>query len=321
MSESLDRVRGHVSALLDLRRYDEAAQAARSGLVAEPDDPTLTLLLAAALCNNGDRRQALPVATRAVALLPENPVAHRILGWVHFLNGRDPKAADQLTRALSLDPHDPATHAMRAEMLLVQARRTNGIRRSYLPLTAEADQHAADVVKLTPTAAAGYLLHAKVCLVRADAASAETWARKALSLEPNHPEGHEILGKIAQLQGQPTEAAEHFLSAGMLEPRSRTPIKLIRRLRSGSADLFGRPDRATRIRRAVAFALVFAAVAALCVAAGFPDRAGPFGLLAATYVGLVHHAALRWKARRAMPGHARRALARDRRLRGWRSLR
>ena len=321
MSESLDSLRSRVSALLGLRRYDEAAQAARSGLATAPGDPTLTLLLAVALCNNGDRREALPVATHAVALLPESPVAHRTLGWVLFLNGRDRKGAHHLAHALSLDPHDPATHALRAEMLLVQAHRTNGIRRYYLPLTAEAEQHAAEVVTLTPSAAAGYLLRAKACLVRADAAGAQTWTREALSLEPNHPEGHELLGKIAQLQGEPAEAAEHFLSAGMLEPRSRTPITLLRRLRSGSADLFGRPDRAARTRHAIGFVLVFAAVAALCIAAGFSDRAGPFGLLAAAYAALIHHAVRRWKARRAMPGKARGALARDRQLRGWRPSR
>jgi Flp pilus assembly protein TadD len=165
MSESLDRTRGHVSAL-DLRRYDEAARAARSGLAAQPDDPVLTLLLAVALCNNGDRRQALPVAGRAVALLPDNPVAHRTLGWALFMKSRDPKAADRLTHALSLDPHDPVTHAMRAEMLLTQAQRTNGTRRSYQPLAAEAEQHAAEVVRLTPAAPAGHLLHAKMCLLR-----------------------------------------------------------------------------------------------------------------------------------------------------------
>jgi Flp pilus assembly protein TadD len=322
MSASPGSVRGHVSALLHLRRHDDAVRAARGGLAVEPDDPELTLLLALALCNSGDHRHALPVARRAVALRPDDPVAHRTLGWVLLNNGRGAQAANHLAHALSLDPYDPATHALRAEMLLLQAQRTNGIRWYYIPLTAEAEQHAAEVVRLNPAAAAGYLLHATACLVRADAVGAETWARKALSLEPDHPRGHEILGKVAQLQGEPTAAAEHFLSAGRIEPRSRAPVKLLQRLRTGPVDLFGRPDRATRVRRSVAFVVAFVIVAVVCVAVGAADRAGPFALLAAACVALVHHAVQRWKARHVISADARRALTRDRKLRGcrWRGL-
>lgn len=324
MTESLSRAREQARALIQLGRYDQAVLAARDGLAAQPDDPALMLLLAVALSEADPGRGALDVAKRAVALQPESVVAHRTLGWLLFKNGRG-KAADHLVHAISLDPHDVTAHVLRAEMLLVQAQRAAGSKRVSRRFATEAETHAAEVMRLNPAAAAGRLLHAKACLIRGEAADSEAWARKALSLESGHPGGHRILGLVAQLRGETQAAADHFLEAGKLEPTNRNPIKLMRQLRSGGVDFAGRSHLAgpsplaTRVGLAVRMALVFVVVVVALVALGASEAAAPVGVTVMAWYAILKVAVgQRWKARRSMSDDARRALARDRELRGWR---
>jgi tetratricopeptide (TPR) repeat protein len=288
-------------ALIGLGRYDEAAAAARSGLTSTPDDPDLALLYASALCETRDP-DALAAARHAVALQPDRAATHRVLGWAIYRTGRYAQAADVLAHAISLDPRGAETHVMRAEALLKMAPGSRMQRRMRDALTDEAHAHAAEAVRLRPSTAGGYLVHAKACLAQGDPAGARGWAERALSVEPDHPVGHQVLGLAAQLRGDTAAAADHFVDAGKLDPRSNTPITLLRGLRTslpvGVVTIFV----AIRVAGAVGGALGGAAVAVAMVVTVVPAV-----LAYRTYGG-------RWRARRQMSDEARRALARDRRL-------
>jgi tetratricopeptide (TPR) repeat protein len=226
MTQALDRTR----ALIGLRRWEEAAAEARAGLASDPRDADLALLYAIALCEARDE-EALAAAQQAVALQPDAAKAHQILGWATYGSGRYAQAADVLAHAISLDPHDAESHVMPAEALL---RMTQGHRRMDHTLAAEAHAHAEEAVRLRPSAAGGYLVHAKACLAEGSAAGATAWAAEGLSVEPDNPVGHQVLGLAARQRGDLRSASDHFVDAGRLDPHSDRPIKLLRNPRAVS---------------------------------------------------------------------------------------
>jgi Flp pilus assembly protein TadD len=293
--------RERASTLIKLGRHHEAARAARDGLRTAPDDPGLTLLLAVALCETGDTVEAHTVARRAVALRPDSPIAHRTLGWTVYKRGHHAEATGHLAHAIALDPHDSETHIMRAEALLKQAQRARlrtGHRRK---LIAEADRHAAEAAQLEPTAASGYLMHGKACVARSDAAGARMWAERALALEPDHPVGHQILGLAAQIRGDTRAAADHYVDAGKLNPRSGASMKMLRSVRA-SLPVSG---------------IAFFVLARIVLAFGQLVGGIVLFLTFVVLAGMLGYRVLgsRWHARRNMSDEARTALARDRDLR------
>jgi Flp pilus assembly protein TadD len=296
--------RERASSLIKLGRHREAADTARAGLTAEPDDPGLTLLLAVALCETGDTTEAHAVAERAVALRPDSAIAHRTLGWTIYKRGRHGEATDHLAHALTLDPHDSEAHIMRAEALLKQAQRSRLRTGRRGELITEADGHAAEAVRLEPAAASGHLMHGKACVARSDPAGAEVWARKALALEPDHPVGHQILGLAAQISGDTRAAADHYLDAGKLNPRSGASMKMLKSLRT-SLPMSG---------------LAFFVLARVVLALGQLVGGIVLVLTLLVLAGLLLYRVFgsRWHARRTMSVEAREALARERDLRGRR---
>ena len=300
-SDARERTR----ALIGLRRWADAATAARTGLAGDPADAELALLYASALCEAGDRAEALVAARRAVELQPDSPRAHTVLGWAAYKAGRYAEAAALLAHALALDPHDAESHVMRGEALIKQVPASRLQRRRRDALTAEAHAHAAEAVRLRPAAAVGYLVHAKACLAQGDPAGARSWAERGLSVEPDQPVGHQILGLAAQIRGDTTTAADHFVDAGKLDPRSDTPITLLRGLRT-SLPVAG-----------IAIFIVLRLARVLGLAAGGAVAVVVVVAVVAGFVGYRVYGS-RWQARRKMSDQARSALARDRALRGRR---
>jgi tetratricopeptide (TPR) repeat protein len=296
-------VRERTRALVRLRRYAEAAATARSGLAGEPDDPELAYLYASALSSAGNHAEALPAARRAVGLQPGSARAQQVLGWASYKAGHHADAAAVLAHAISLDPHDAESHVMRADALIKLVPRSRLAWQRRDALTAEAHAHAAEAVRLRPAGAEGYLVHAKACLAQGDPAGARGWAERGLAIEPDHPVGHQILGLAAQIRGDTAVAADHFVDAGRLDPRSDTAIRLLRGLRTTLP---------------VGGIAVFVALRAASLLGASADGAAALAVVAIlAFVGYRVYGA-RWHARRRMSDQARLALARDRELRGHR---
>ena len=302
MSSPSDSARERARALLGLRRYPEAAAAAREALASAPDDPDLLVVLAAALCESGRAAEAFPAAQQAVALRPGDAYAARTLGWVTHKLGREREAADILAHALTLDPHDAETHVMRAETLLAQAHRTRIPGKGRTALFDGAWGHAAEAVRLEPGRAGGYLLHGKVSVARGNGGVAEMWARKGLEVEPDHPVGHQVLGMAAQIRGDTRAAADHYVQAGKLNPRSGSSMKLLRGIRAAG------PISGIALFVLVRIVLVIGRSAGGVVAGA---------IVVVAVAGFVGYRFVwpRWQARRSMSPEARQALARDRQLR------
>ncbi|HEY7069684.1 MAG TPA: hypothetical protein VH479_06215 [Acidimicrobiales bacterium] len=297
MTDPQGGAKDRARALIGMGRYDEAATAAREGLAGEPADPQLALLYAIALCETRDK-DAVAAARRAVELQPDRAKAHQVLGWATYRSGHFARAADLLAHAISLEPHDSESHVMRAEALIRMVSGSRAHRRMDHKLTAEAHAHAAEAVRLRPTSAGGYLAHAKACLAERDPAGATHWAEQALSVAPDNPIGHQVLGLAARQRGDVRSAADHFVEAGKLDPRSDAPIRMLRDLRTGLPGI-------------IALLVIFRLLGLFDLALG-PAIGGIVFVVGVLAVLGYRVYGARWNARRKMSAHARQVLERDR---------
>jgi Flp pilus assembly protein TadD len=292
-----------VQALIKLGRFPEATTMARQGLTTTPDSASLNLLLSIALCETGDHDEAVAAARRAVALRPEHYAAHRTLGWSTYKAGRADEAKTILTHALSLNPDDVMTHVMLADVLLKTVPRhlpRRALRRSNV--VQEIDRHGAEAIRLDPDRADGYAIRAKASVLEEDAFHASSWAHEALKREPDNPIAHQVLGMSAQLVGDTKAAADHYVAAGKLNPRS-----------SGSTALL------KGLRKRAPIGVMLTVVLIRVVPAPFSNGSGVLlaigvGLLLAV-LAFVWFVWPKWNARRAMSAEAQQVLARDRELR------
>ncbi len=99
------------SAMLDVRRFDEAAELLSRVVAAEPESSRAWCLMARARLGADRYTEAVTAANRAVALDPADEWPHRLASNVHFLSGKVSLARSDLTdarehqeRALALDP-------------------------------------------------------------------------------------------------------------------------------------------------------------------------------------------------------------------------
>lgn len=294
------KARAH--ALIGLKRYADAADAARSGLVADPHDADLYILVALGSCESGRPDDAVEAGRRAVALAPSHAAAHRALGLALGKAKQHGAAAGALAEAINLDPWHAHSHVVRAETLLHMSGGVLRRAKHRRELFAEADRHAAEAVRLDPNDAGGYFVHAKVALARKDGGIADKWALRGLAREPDHHVGHQLRGLAAEMRNEPGSAADHFVAAGKLDPRSRTSTSLLRGVRASLP-----------IGVLAAYIIVRVLVVSGRAIGGVVAVAA--GVLAIAFLAW-YLLAPRWQARRVMSPAARQALDRDRRLRG-----
>jgi tetratricopeptide (TPR) repeat protein len=223
-----------VRSLLELGRADDAAAEALRILAGDPNDGMAHTMAATALTEAGRPDEALTHADRAIALLPDTPEPMAQRGWALHRLGQYAKAADAMRMAIGLAPYELDYHAMLVDILARQraalplARRTRG---GAAGILGEMNAHANVVLDAAPADPLGHLLKAKAALARGRTAMARVHAKDALAIEPNHPLGHQILGIVAQEEGDASEASDRFLAAARADPSKDTSLRLLRKLR------------------------------------------------------------------------------------------
>jgi tetratricopeptide (TPR) repeat protein len=135
------------TALYDLRRWDDAVDAARAGLRRAPDDFVLLDVLALAELERGSRRRAREAIEEAIARYPENALLHahraHILARARrpFRRASYKKARSAVEEALRLDPRSEAALRVRARLaVLSRDRRALAYGSELLALNPEDDR-------------------------------------------------------------------------------------------------------------------------------------------------------------------------------------
>jgi tetratricopeptide (TPR) repeat protein len=109
MSSSLDQTRQDVLALLEETKFESAAELARDGVDAYPDDPTLTMLYGLALVQMGEIDEGTRYLKLATELDPHDPQAFHNVALALYNQGEFQEAEVFVQEALRLDPEHEAS--------------------------------------------------------------------------------------------------------------------------------------------------------------------------------------------------------------------
>jgi Flp pilus assembly protein TadD len=197
------------SAMLDLRRFDEAAELLARVVAAEPESSRAWCLLARAHLGADRFAEAVEVANRAVALDPSDEWPHRLASNALVHLGNYPDAQRAAGAACGLAPSYWQTHVCVAQAALAAQR-----------LDAAADA-AARARALAPTEPDVHFLSGKVSLARGDLAGAREHQERALALDPAHSGAMNELGRIRLRRHDAAGAVRHFINAARATPDER----------------------------------------------------------------------------------------------------
>ena len=194
------------SAMLDVRRFDEATALLARVVAAEPESSRAWCLMARAHLGTERYTDAIDAANRAVALDPADEWPHRLASnaLVHLGNYPDAlRAADQACR---LAPGFWQTHVCVAQAALAGHRLD------------VANAAAARARALAPNEPDVHFLSGKVSLTGGALAEAREHQERALSLDPAHSGAMNELGRIRLRRHDTAGAIRHFISAARAAP-------------------------------------------------------------------------------------------------------
>jgi tetratricopeptide (TPR) repeat protein len=197
------------SAMLDVRRFQEASELLSRVVVAEPESGRAWCLMARAQLGADHYTEAVAAANRAVTLDPADEWPHRLASnaLVHLGNVTDALRAAREARRLA--PGYWQTHVCVAQAALA-AHRFDA-----------ATEAAAQARALAPNEADVHFLSGKVSLARNELATAREHQERALALDPAHSGAMNELGRIRLRRHDTAGAIRHFISAARAAPEER----------------------------------------------------------------------------------------------------
>jgi tetratricopeptide (TPR) repeat protein len=197
------------SAMLDVRRFDEASELLARLVSAEPENSRAWCLMARAHLGGERYTEAITAANRAVSLDPADEWPHRLASNALVHLGNYPDALRAAQAASRLAPGYWQTHVCVAQAALAGQR---------LGAAAEAASRAR---ALAPNEPDVHFLSGKVSLARGRLAEAREHQERALALDPAHSGAMNELGRIRLRRHDTAGAIRHFISAARATPEER----------------------------------------------------------------------------------------------------
>ena len=197
------------AAMLDIRRFDEAAELLARVVSAEPESSRAWCLMARAHLGVDRHTEAVSAARRAAALDPADEWPHRLASNALVHLGTYPDALRAAYEACRLAPGYWQTHVCVAQAALAAQR---------LDVATEA---AARARGLAPNEPDVHFLSGKVSLAGSDLAGAREHQERALALDPGHSGAMNELGRIRLRRHDTAGAIRHFISAARATPDER----------------------------------------------------------------------------------------------------
>jgi tetratricopeptide (TPR) repeat protein len=197
------------SAMLDVKRFDEASELLARVVSAEPESSRAWCLMARAHLGADRYTDATVAANRAVALDPGDEWPHRLASNALVHLGKFPGALRAAYEARSLAPSYWQTHVCVAQAALAAQR---------LDLATEAATRARGLAPNEPDV---HFLSGKVSLARGDLTGAREHQERALALDPAHSGAMNELGRIRLRRHDSAGAIRHFISAARATPDER----------------------------------------------------------------------------------------------------
>jgi tetratricopeptide (TPR) repeat protein len=197
----------HASALLDLKRYDEAASLLVHIVAAEPADDRAWALLAAAHLGAGRYQEGAAAASRAITLAPSGDWPYRLASTAQRYLGNITAAVAAATEACKLAPDE-----WRAYICLAQAHLATEVDFDA------AERAAVNALRLAPFEPNAHFTAGQVSYARERWKAARAHQERALSLDPTHSGALNELGRIRLHHRDHARAARHFIQAVQSAP-------------------------------------------------------------------------------------------------------
>jgi tetratricopeptide (TPR) repeat protein len=192
-------------AALEVRRYDEALREASLALAQVPTNAHAHCLVSLALLRLGRYSESQHAAEAGLAVAPESEWLHRLRAMSLIIQGLGNEALDNANEAVRLAPSLPSAHHVRSLALMDVDR------------VAEARDEAEEAVKLDPSNAELLFQLGNVYLHERPA-TAETYYRRSLAIDPTNAYTLNNLGVALKAQGHWPEAMLAFKSALLIDP-------------------------------------------------------------------------------------------------------
>lgn len=227
------------------RNGKDAVQAFRTVLHDQPDKGIVQYLLGQAYQLTGETNLARESFERAVALYPDQVDAKRSLAVLESQSGHYQQARARLDDLLTQRPDDLAALDMLMTLDLVtkqwkEAERTLSRLRSvsnnsYMALLAEGRLHEAQrrfedasrayerAMSAAPGESEPLVSFVRLAVAQGHAAHAMARLESLLTVSPEHPIAHGLLGEVFAIMGRSSAAESQFREAVRLNPRWTTP--------------------------------------------------------------------------------------------------
>jgi tetratricopeptide (TPR) repeat protein len=207
MIETTDGL-ARASAMLEVRRYEQAAALLAELVAAQPDDDQAWGLLARAQLGAGRYSDAAAAAGRASVLAPSDDWPYRLISKAHLHQGRPAAAVQAASEACRLAPQEWRSHLCLAQAAL--ATETD------FDVASEA---AATACRIAPSEPDVHFVSGMVSLAQGDRKAARAHQERVLALDPAHSGALNELGRISLQRFGVARGARHFLQAARLAPR------------------------------------------------------------------------------------------------------
>jgi tetratricopeptide (TPR) repeat protein len=194
------------SAMLDIRRFDEATELLARVIAAEPESSRAWCLMARAHLGTDRFGDAVDAANRAAALDPNDEWPHRLASNALVHLGRPAEALYAADRACRLAPSFWQTH-----VCVAQAALAGHVRDVAIAAAGRARE-------LAPNEPDVHFLSGKVSLFDGALQDARTHQERALALDPTHSGAMNELGRIRLRRHDTAGAMRHFISAARAAP-------------------------------------------------------------------------------------------------------
>lgn len=202
-----------------------AADAYRSAIVSDPNNPATHIMLARTLAFAGQYKEAQTSAEDALLLNPSSSMAHAVRGWALNFQGEYIEAESSIKRALELDPNNALAHAYYVENLIDSYYSGLGSFDGVEKAIEESRVAQALAPDLLEThRARGYVLEAT-----GNYEEAIQEYEAALAINPNIADLYLAKGRNYRILGIYDQAVDAFTRADALNPQDPNPDLLLSR--------------------------------------------------------------------------------------------
>ena len=193
--------------LLDAGHLEEALKALDSLALQQPEPAGVERLRGMAFYEQGKIQLAAEAFARAIAQDPSDREAMQMQGVVLFRSGKPADAIPLLEKAHLSIPRTNIDTNYVLGLCYLDTRRYDDARKAF-----------ATQYNFPPDSPSAYLLAARMMLRRDYLPVADTFAQKAITLNPNLPMAHLLIGQIRLSQSKLTEAVAEFEKENELNP-------------------------------------------------------------------------------------------------------